>query len=52
MNQKQKEGKKFRSTKVDGSRPSSGIYVYTRPFRIETKGQSPARNFHLNNAAD
>jgi hypothetical protein len=28
--------------KVDRSRQSSGIYVYTRPSRIESKGKSPA----------
>jgi hypothetical protein len=44
---KQKVGQNFRSTKVDGSKPPSGIYVYTRPFRIESKGQSPARNCHF-----
>jgi hypothetical protein len=41
-----------RITKVDGSRPSSGIYVYTRPFRIESKGESSAENSHLGDSMD
>jgi hypothetical protein len=44
---KQKEGWNFRSTKVDGFRPSSGIYVYTKHFRIESKGKSSAETCHL-----
>jgi hypothetical protein len=47
VNFKKNEGLNFRSTTIDGFRPSSGVYVYTRPFRIESKGNSSAESSHF-----
>jgi hypothetical protein len=47
VNSKQKEGWNFRRTKVDWSRLSSGIYIYARPFHIESKGKSSAETCHF-----
>jgi hypothetical protein len=50
MNLKRKEGRNFCSMKVNGPRPSFGIYVYTRPFRIESKGKLLAGTSHFGDA--
>jgi hypothetical protein len=47
MNQKQKGGWSFRINKVDGSSSSRGIYSYTRPVRIRSKGRTFAGHSHL-----
>jgi hypothetical protein len=37
---------------IDGSRPSSDIYAYSRPFCIGSKGSSYAGNRPFGDAAD
>jgi hypothetical protein len=47
MNQNQKEILSFRNMKLDWSTPPLGIYLFTRPLHIGSKGKSCAGNRFL-----